>query len=45
MNQVNIIGRITKDLEVRQVGGDKTLLNFSIAYNERWGDNERGELF
>ncbi|BBM88417.1 single-stranded DNA-binding protein [Spirochaetota bacterium] len=45
MNQVTIIGRITKELELRQVGGDKTLLTFSIAYNDSYGDNEHTSFF
>ncbi len=45
MNNVNIIGRITNDLELKNVGQDSILLNFSIAYNERWGSREETYFF
>lgn len=45
MNNVNIIGRITNDLEVRTVGQDLQVLSFSIAYNERRRDREESHFF
>lgn len=35
MNQVNIIGNITRDPETREVA-DTSVTNFSIAYNEKF---------
>ena len=42
MNNVILTGRITKDLELKQVGTDTDLLNFSIAV-ERPFKNAQGE--
>lgn len=35
MNKVELIGRITKDLELRYTQSQKSVLNFSIAVNKR----------
>lgn len=45
MNNVNIIGRITNDLEVREVRNDLKVLSFTIAINERTGTNEESYFF
>ena len=45
MNNVNIIGRITNDLEIRVVGNDLKVLSFSVAYNQRRGEKEEVSFF
>lgn len=45
MNSVTVIGRITNDLEVRKVGQDLSVLSFSIALNERYGNNDETYFF
>ncbi len=45
MNIVNLIGRIVNELEVKKVSQDNSLLNFSVAYNERWGTREESHFF
>ena len=42
MNQINLIGRITKDLEIRTTESKKVVCNFSIAVNRNY-TNEAGE--
>lgn len=44
MNNVNIIGRLTRDPELRQIGSGTHLCKLSIAYNEYFTHNgERRE--
>ena len=38
MNKHQFIGNITKDAEVRQFEGGRSVINFSCAVNERWKD-------
>lgn len=48
MNNLTIIGRITKDAETRtvSVGGVQTLVtDFTVAANEGYGDNQTTEYF
>lgn len=45
MNSVNIMGRITKDLELKKVGDDLSLLNFSIALEDGYGDKKKTFFF
>ncbi len=45
MNNVQLIGRIVNDLELKTVGQGSTLLNFSVAYNEKWGNKEESYFF
>ena len=45
MNSVQIMGRITKDLELRIVRNDLAVLSFSIAYNERRNDRDEVNFF
>ncbi len=33
MNQINLIGRVTKDLEIRTTESKKTVCNFALAVN------------
>lgn len=39
---MNIIGRLTRDAEIRSVSGDRQVVNFSIATNESYR-NKQGE--
>lgn len=39
-NQVNIIGRITKDLEIRRTTSGAGVLNFTLAVNNKYNDKE-----
>jgi len=43
---MNIIGRLTKDAEVRSVSGEQEVVNFSVAINESYRnkEGERTEL-
>ena len=39
---MNIIGRLTRDAEVRTLNNDKQVVNFSVASNESY-KNKQGE--
>ena len=42
MNSINIIGRLTRDIELNHVGQNQTaMINFSIAFSTGYGDNEK----
>ncbi|MBN1850692.1 MAG: single-stranded DNA-binding protein [Deltaproteobacteria bacterium] len=41
MNQVNIIGRLGGDVELRYTPSSKAVSRMSVAVNERYGQNER----
>lgn len=41
MNQVILLGNITKELEIRKTQSNKSVLEFSVAVNEGYGDNKR----
>ncbi len=41
MNQVNLIGRLTRDPDVRYNQNQMAVARFSIAINTGYGDNER----
>ena len=43
MNSVQIIGRLTKDVETRAAGSGTTIGKFSIAYNERVKNGDQWE--
>ncbi len=43
MNSVNLMGRLTKDPELRQTNNGKAVLNFSIAVDARQKDPTTGE--
>lgn len=45
MNKIIIIGRITKDLELRSTSTGKHTVQFNIAVNEGTGDNQRTDFF
>lgn len=38
LNRVMIIGNLGRDPELRAIGNDKTVANFSVACTERWKD-------
>lgn len=42
MNNINLIGRITKDLELQYTKNNKEYLTFNIAVNRKY-KNEKGE--
>ena len=42
LNHVTLAGNLTRDPELRQVGTDKAVANFSVAVNRRWR-NAAGE--
>lgn len=41
MNQVNLIGRLTRDPDVRYTQDQKAVARFSIAINTGFGENQR----
>ena len=41
MNQVNIIGRLGGDVELRFTPSNKAVSRMSVAVNEKYGQNER----
>lgn len=43
MNKVILIGNITKELELRKTQTNKSVVEFSIAINEGYGDNKTTE--
>lgn len=45
MNNVCIIGNITKDIELRTTNSGKVVTTISIAYNDGYGDNQQAHFF
>lgn len=45
MQKVLLIGNLTKDPVLRNTNGGKEVANFSVAVNERRGENERTTFF
>jgi len=43
LNKVTLIGRATKDPEIRQFSNGNKIANFSIATSEKWKDKTSGE--
>ncbi len=41
MNSVNILGNITKDIELKYTQNNKAVVTVSIAVNEGYGDNQK----
>jgi single-strand DNA-binding protein len=41
MNNVNIIGNITKDIELRYTQNQKSVTTVTLAINEGYGDNQK----
>lgn len=44
LNKVQLIGRLGKDPEVRNLESGKAVANFSIACSEKWKDRTSGEV-
>jgi single-strand DNA-binding protein len=45
MNNLAIIGRLTKDYEVRFLPSGKSIGEFTLAVNDGWGENEHTSYF
>ncbi|RLG92509.1 hypothetical protein DRO37_09240 [Candidatus Bathyarchaeota archaeon] len=45
MNQVNIIGRLGQDPELRYTPTGKAVARLSVAVNDRYGENEKTYWF
>ena len=43
INQVTLTGRLGKDPEIKHLGNDKSVANFSIAVGESWKDKNTGD--
>ena len=43
MNQVQLIGRVTKDLQLNFLPAGTAVLKFSLATNEKWKDKQTGQ--
>lgn len=43
LNQVNIIGRLGQDPEVRHMSNGTAVCNLTVATSERWKDKQTGE--
>lgn len=43
LNQVNLIGNLGRDPEIKTLPGGDTVCNFSIACSETWKDKNTGE--
>lgn len=41
MNQVNLIGNLTKDVELRYTTDQKAIAKFTLAINDGYGENQR----
>lgn len=43
LNHVMIAGRLTRDVQVKQLQGGKTIAEFGLATGEKWTDKQTGE--
>lgn len=43
LNQVNLIGRVGQDIEIKYLPSGEALANVSLATSERWKDKQTGE--
>ena len=43
LNRVNIIGRLTRDAELKTTGGNCSIINFSVAVNRRRKSGDQWE--
>lgn len=43
LNQVQVIGHVGKDVEVRYTAAGEAIANFSIATTDKWKDKQTGE--
>jgi len=41
LNKVIMVGRLTKNPESRDIGGDTTVCNLSIAFNDGFGEKQK----
>ena len=44
LNQIQIIGRVGKDPEVRYLPSGEAVANFAVATTEKWKDKQSGEM-
>lgn len=44
LNQVQLIGRVGKEPEVKTLQGGSQVANFSMATSEKWADKSTGEV-
>ena len=45
MNSINIIGRLTKDPELRMTQSEKSVVSFTIACDSGWGEKKTASFF
>jgi single-strand DNA-binding protein len=43
LNQVQVIGHVGKDVEVRYTAAGEAIANFSVATTDKWKDKQTGE--
>ena len=44
MNSVQLVGRITKDIEVRKTPSNKSVANFTMAVDDSHGENKKAQF-
>lgn len=44
MNSVNLVGRLTKSIELRKTRDNKSVVEFSIAINSGYGENKKANF-
>ena len=44
MNNVQLIGRVTKDIEVRKTPSNKSVANFTLAVDDGYGENKKAQF-
>lgn len=44
LNRADIVGRLTRDPEIRTTTNGKSVVSFSVATNERWKEKTSGEM-
>ena len=45
MNTVSIIGRVANEIELRKTQADKSVVSFTVAVDDGWGENKRTNFF
>jgi single-strand DNA-binding protein len=45
MNSISIIGRLTRDVELKYTTAGKPIANMAIAVNDGYGENEHASFF
>ncbi|MDR0676582.1 MAG: single-stranded DNA-binding protein [Elusimicrobiota bacterium] len=43
INKIFLVGRVTKDLELRYTQSNQAVVNFTIAYSKNYPDTQTGE--